>query len=135
MMQIFVNSLSGNTITLQVESSDSIEQIKQKILDQEGIPSNLQQLIFAGKYLEDNNIQTRVCFSGNITRHPVYREYLEEFKNFRENINKKLDSMLLFNHHNRKYIIELKRLGDVRIARTKIIEKFNKKILFNIFVF
>jgi CDP-6-deoxy-D-xylo-4-hexulose-3-dehydrase len=33
------------------------------------------------KFLEDNNIQTRVCFSGNITRHPVYRNYLEEFKN------------------------------------------------------
>jgi CDP-6-deoxy-D-xylo-4-hexulose-3-dehydrase len=33
------------------------------------------------KFLEDNNIQTRVCFSGNITRHPAYREYLQEFKN------------------------------------------------------
>lgn len=33
------------------------------------------------KFLEDNNIQTRVCFSGNITRHPVYREYLEDFCN------------------------------------------------------
>jgi CDP-6-deoxy-D-xylo-4-hexulose-3-dehydrase len=32
-------------------------------------------------YLEQNNIQTRVCFAGNVTRHPVYREYLEEFPN------------------------------------------------------
>jgi CDP-6-deoxy-D-xylo-4-hexulose-3-dehydrase len=32
-------------------------------------------------FLEENNIQTRVCFAGNITRHPVYREYLEEFPN------------------------------------------------------
>jgi CDP-6-deoxy-D-xylo-4-hexulose-3-dehydrase len=32
-------------------------------------------------FLEDNNIQTRVTFAGNVTRHPVYREYLQEFKN------------------------------------------------------
>lgn len=32
-------------------------------------------------FLEANNIQTRVCFAGNVTRHPVYREYLEEFPN------------------------------------------------------
>jgi len=32
-------------------------------------------------FLEENNIQTRVCFAGNVTRHPVYREYLEEFPN------------------------------------------------------
>ena len=32
-------------------------------------------------FLEENNIQTRVCFAGNVTRHPVYREYLEEFEN------------------------------------------------------
>jgi CDP-4-dehydro-6-deoxyglucose reductase, E1 len=32
-------------------------------------------------FLENNHVQTRVCFAGNVTRHPVYREYLEEFKN------------------------------------------------------
>jgi len=32
-------------------------------------------------FLEENNIQTRVCFAGNVTRHPVYRQYLEEFEN------------------------------------------------------
>ena len=32
-------------------------------------------------FLEENNIQTRVCFAGNVTRHPVYRQYLEEFPN------------------------------------------------------
>jgi CDP-6-deoxy-D-xylo-4-hexulose-3-dehydrase len=32
-------------------------------------------------YLENNNIQTRVCMAGNVTRHPAYREFLTEFKN------------------------------------------------------
>jgi CDP-6-deoxy-D-xylo-4-hexulose-3-dehydrase len=32
-------------------------------------------------FLENNNIQTRVCFAGNVTRHPVYRQYLEVFPN------------------------------------------------------
>lgn len=32
-------------------------------------------------FLENNNIQTRVTFAGNVTRHPVYREYLQDFKN------------------------------------------------------
>ncbi len=45
------------------------------------IPLQTEQRYELLKFLEDNNIQTRVCFSGNITRHPAYREYLQEFKN------------------------------------------------------
>jgi len=80
------------------------------------IPLQTERRLELLTFLEDNNIQTRVTFAGNVTRHPVYREYLQPFDNS-DTIMK--NGFLLGAHHGMN-------IDDIDYVCSKIKEFFNK---------
>jgi ubiquitin C len=72
-MQIFVKTLTGGTVTIEVEATDPVKDVRVKIQNREGIPPDHQRLIFAGRQLEDGRTLGHYDVQKGSTIHLVLR--------------------------------------------------------------
>jgi ubiquitin C len=72
-MQIFLKTLTGRTMTLNVEANDTIEEVKRRITEKEGIPVGEQRLIFGGKNLESERTIADYNIQNESTIHLILR--------------------------------------------------------------
>ncbi|KAL7543922.1 hypothetical protein ACHAXR_013301 [Thalassiosira sp. AJA248-18] len=72
-MQLFVKTLTGKTVSIEIEEGESIEDVKAKIAEKEGIPPEQQRIIFGGQQLQDGKTVDDYNIGDDATLHLVLR--------------------------------------------------------------